>query len=119
MFNFFNRSKQQYPSIRQALVQAGLSAAGDPNRVAVLEKHGRYSGRQVNYFQAFEAGHQDVLLGSGHVERGGVVVVNGRSAPQRAVPFREPAIRADHADDARLVFWDADAALSSEATVSP
>jgi hypothetical protein len=34
------------------------------------------------------------------------------------VPDREPADRATHADDERLVFCDADAALSSEATLS-
>jgi hypothetical protein len=78
MFKFFNRSQRDNAIIRQALVAAGLSAAGDPARVAVLERQGNYSGRPVNYFRAFEAGHEDLLLGSGHVEREGKVVVNSR-----------------------------------------
>ena len=118
MFNFLSRSQRHYPTIRQALVQAGLSAAGDPTRVAVLEKHGQYAGRRVNFFSAFEPGHQDLLLGSGHVERDGLVVVNSASQPEGAVPARHPADCANHADYERLVFWDADAARSSEATLS-
>jgi len=118
MFNFFNRSQRHYPTIRQALVQAGLSAAGDPTQVAVLEKHGQYAGRRVNFFRAFEPGHQDLVLASGHVEREGLVVVNSASQPEGAVPARHPADCANHADYERLVFWDADAARSSEATLS-
>ena len=118
MFNFFNRPQRRYPTIRQALVQAGLSGAGNPARVAVIEKHGQYAGRRVNFFRAFEPGHQDLLLGSGHVEREGMVVVDSRLEPEGETPVRKPANRADHADDERLVFWDADAAGSSEATLS-
>ena len=118
MFNFLSRSQRHYPTIRQALVQAGLSAAGNPSRVTVLEKHGQYAGRRVNFFSAFEPGHQDLLLGSGHVEHEGLVVVNSRPEPEGAAPARHPANRATHADDERLVFWDADAARSSEATLS-
>jgi len=95
MFNFFNRSERHYPTIRQALVQAGLPAAGDPTRVAVLEKHGQYAGRRVNFFSAFEPGHQDLLLGSGHVESEGLVVVNSRPVPEgeRAVEKRCRVVR--------------------------
>jgi hypothetical protein len=118
MFNFFNRSQPRYPTIRQALVQAGLSAAVDPSRIAILEKHGQYSGRRVNFFRAFEPGHQDVLLGSGHVEHEGLVMVDNRREPEGAAPVREPANRATHSDDERLVFWDARAAGSSEAKLS-
>jgi hypothetical protein len=118
MLKFFNRSQRHYATIRQALVQAGLSAAGDPTQVAVLEKHGQYAGRRVNFFRAFEPGHQDLLLGSGHVEREGLVVVNSRPEPEGAAPARHPANRATHADDERLVFWDADVARSSEAALS-
>jgi hypothetical protein len=118
MFNFFNRPQPRYPTIRQALVEAGLSAAGDSARIAVLEKHGQYAGRPVNFFRAFEPGQQDLLLGSGHVEREGMVIVNSRSEPDGATPFRQPANRADHTDDEHLVFWDADAARASEATLS-
>jgi hypothetical protein len=118
MFNFFKRSQPRYPTIRQALVEAGLSAAGDSARIALLEKHGQYAGRRVKFFQAFEPGHQEQSFGSGHVEREGLVVVNSRPQPEGAAPRREPANRADHADDERLVFWDAAVARSSEATLS-
>jgi hypothetical protein len=118
MFNFFNRSQRRYPTIRQALVHAGLSAAGDPARIAVFEKNGQYAGRRVNFFSAFEPGHQDLTLRSGHVEREGMVVVDNRMGPEGPTPDRHPADRAVHADDERLVFWDASAARSSEATLS-
>jgi hypothetical protein len=119
MFNFFNKPQQQrYPTIRQALVQSGLSAAGDPDKVVVVEKNGKYSGRGVNFFRAFEPGHEDILLGSGHVEKEGLVMVDRRPQPEGAVPAREPANRASHADDERLVFWDRHAARLSEAILS-
>ena len=118
MFNFLNRSQLRYPTIRQALVEAGLSDAGDPSLVTVVEKHGQYAGRRVNFFRAFKPGQQDLLLGSGHVEREGMVVVDSRSKPEDATPVRKPASRADHADDERFVFWDAAAAQSFEATLS-
>jgi hypothetical protein len=118
MFNFFNRRQLRYPTIRQALVEAGLSAASDSARIAVLEKHGQYAGRRVNFFRAFEPGHEDRLLGSGHVEREGTVIVDSRSEPECAAPVREPANPADHVDDERLIFWDADAAKSSVARLS-
>jgi hypothetical protein len=41
-----------------------------------------------------------------------------RGAHEGEVPVREPANRANHADDERLVFWDADKARSSESTLS-
>jgi hypothetical protein len=118
MFKFFNRSGLRHATIRQALVQAGLPVAGDPAKVAILENHGNYSGRRVNFFRAVEAAHQEVLLASGHVEREGMVVVNSRSVQDGITPVRHPANRADHVDDERLMFWDAAAARSSEATLS-
>jgi hypothetical protein len=119
MFNFLNRSQPRYPTIRQSLAQAGLSAAMDPSKVAILEKHGQYSGRRVNFFRAFEPGHKDLLLGSGHVEQEGLVMVDSQPEREAAVvPARVLANRASHADDERLVFWDARAARSSEAKLS-
>lgn len=85
MFNFFNSSRPRYPAIRKALVRAGISEAGDPTRVSVVEKHGDYSG---------------------HVERDGAVVINSLRKPESLPLSREPADRADHADDQRLVFWE-------------
>src|SRR5690348_7904039 len=105
MFNLLDRSGARHATIREALVQAGLAEAGDFTRVALLEKHGQYAGRRVTFFQAFEPGRQDLLLGSGHVEREGLVVVNKLPAPQDSTaPPRQPANRADHTDDERLVF---------------
>ena len=77
MFKFLSRSSERRSaSIRQALVQAGLSTAADPARVTVVETKGNYSGRPVKYFRAFEPGHEELLLRSGFVEREGGVVVN-------------------------------------------
>ena len=118
MFNLFNGPQVRYPTIRQALVQAGLPTAGDSSRIAVLEKHGQYAGRRVNFFRAVEAGHQDMLLRSGHVEPEGMVIVDSVSEPEGATPVRKLADRAEHTDDEHLVFWDADAARLSEATLS-
>ena len=118
MFNFFSRPRRRNPSIREALVQSGLTAASDPQRIALLERHGQYAGRGVNFFRAFKPGYKDVLLGSGHVEHGGLVMVDSRPEPEGAVPTRAPANRASHADDERLVFWDAARARSSEALLS-
>jgi hypothetical protein len=117
MFNIFGKSPR-YPTIREALVQAGLTAAVDPAQITLLETRGVYSGRKVNFFRAFEAAHRGVLVVSGHVEREGAVVVDTWPAAERQVPSRTSADRAAHADDERLVFWDADAARSSEATLS-
>jgi hypothetical protein len=117
MFNPFNRSPR-YPTIREALVQSGLSAAADPARITLLETHGVFSGRKVNFFRAFDSAHKDVLLVSGHVEHEGMVVVDTWPGPERDVPSRSNADRAAHADDERLVFWDAALARSSEASLS-
>jgi hypothetical protein len=118
MFNFSRRAQSRYPTIRQALVQAGVPSATDPACVTVLETHGLFSGRHVNFFRAFEPGHQDEVLGSGHVEHGGLVVVESRPQPEGPVPIREAANRAAHRDDERLVFWDAKVAQSAEAVLS-
>jgi hypothetical protein len=118
MFNPFSRSQPHDVTIRQALAQAGVSAATDPARVALLEKQGVYSGRRVTFFRAVETRHQDVQLASGHLEHEGLVVINGRREPPDAADARVPANRANHADDERLVFWDADSARVAEAALS-
>ena len=118
MFNVFGRSQSHALTIRKALAEAGLPGATDPTRVGVIEEHGQYSGRRVTLFRAFEPGHQDVPLASGHIERDGVVVVNGVHAPQVDPVAREPANRTKHADDERLVFWDAATARLAEAALS-
>ena len=121
MFKFLNRSAAHYPTIRQTLTQAGVSSAEDPARLTVLEKMGSYSGRRVNFFRAFDPTraearsiqvhvyrdldtHADLVLGSGHVEPGGLVMLDGRPEAEHASPPRELADRADHTDDERFVF---------------
>ena len=135
MFNFLQRSAPRYPTIRQTLVNAGLLSARDPDSLTVLERHGWYSGRRVNFFRAFNPthatacairvqafvdldAHLELILGSGHVEREGMVVLNSQPKQSHAVLIREPADRAAHADDQRLVFWDAAFARSSGLTLS-
>lgn len=118
MFNLFNRSRTRYPTIREALVESGLTSASDPKRIAVLEHYGQYAGRRVNFFRAFDPGQHEHVLRSGHVEHEGLVVVDSRPQPEGGVPAREPANRTGHADDERLVFWDPARARSSEAALS-
>jgi hypothetical protein len=119
MFKVFNRSRPpRYPTIREALVHSGLSTAADSNQVVVVEKTGQYAGRRVTFFRAFEPERLEVLLRSGHVEQDGRIVVDSRPEPEGATPVRQPANRADHTDDERLVFWDPEAARSSEAALS-
>ena len=135
MFNFLHRSAPRYPTIRQALVQAGLVSATDPAALTVLERHGLYSGRRVNFFRAFDPtrtaargiqvqaftdldAHPDLVLVSGHVEREGIVVVNSRPKPDQVLSTRELADRSAHADDERFMFWDAEAARISAEILS-
>ena len=110
MFRFFHRSPLGYPTIRQALAKAGLPSATDPAALAVLVTHGLYAGRRVNFFRAFDPtraaargiqvqafmdldAHQDLVLGSGHVEREGIVVVNSRPEQEQVLSTRDPADR--------------------------
>ena len=114
MFNVFSRSRDRSQIIRQALACAGLAAATDLARVTVVRNPGQYSGRHVDFFRAFDSAHQSVLLATGHVEQEGTVVVNDRLEPADSRPMREPANRAEHADDERLVFWNGNASRVSE-----
>jgi hypothetical protein len=118
MLNFLHRSGSRYPTIREALVQSGVPGATNPATITVVETDGLFSGRHVNFFRAFAPAHKEVLLGSGHVEKGGLVVVDARSAVDSLTPAREPADRAGHKDDERLVFWDAEGARVAEAALS-
>jgi hypothetical protein len=120
MFNFLHRSTVRYPTIRQALADAGVPSAADPAGLTVLERMGSYSGRRVNFFRAFDPTgaartlqvqafrdldtHQELVLGSGHVEHEGLVMLDGRPGPEHAIPPRELADRAVHTDDERFVF---------------
>src|SRR5438105_6231773 len=93
VFNFLHRTAPRYPTIRQTLVNAGLLSATDPDALTVLERHGCYSGRRVNFFRAFNPthaiacaipvrafadldAHRELVLRSGHVEHEGIVVLD-------------------------------------------
>src|SRR5919197_1311801 len=89
MFGFLRRSAAQpaTAAIRQALVQNGLPPGMDPASLADLDAH------------------PDLVLGSGHVEQHGAVVLTRRDiAPSVPAVLREPADRATHADDEQYVF---------------
>jgi hypothetical protein len=127
MFKFLNRSAARYPTIRQTLARAGVPSAADPVGLTVFERMGSYAGRRVNFFRAFDPAraaaraiplhafrdldaHLDLVLGSGHVEREGLVMLDGRPEAEHAVPTRALADRAAHADDDRFVFRHGSAA---------
>jgi hypothetical protein len=127
MFNFMHRSGMRSPSaaLLRALQSDGLPPGTDVSRLGVVESRGRYSGRKVTFIRVFDpnraAGrsvdvftdhtyddlnaHLDLVLRSGHIEQDGTVMITSRAAsPDAQVPRREPAIRADHADDEKFVF---------------
>jgi len=135
MFDFLHRSAPHYPTIREALTQSGLESASDNVGLTVLERHGSYSGRRVNFFRAYSPvnasqhavqvhafgdldSHQDLVLGSGFVESDGQVVVNPLPEQVRVTPVREPADRTAHTDDERFVFWDAERSHAAEGPLS-
>jgi hypothetical protein len=113
--------RSRYPTIRQTLALAGVPSAAEPAGLTVLERMGTYAGRRVNFFRAFDPArataraiqihvfrdldaHQDLVLGSGHVEHEGLVMLDGRPEAEGATPTRALADRAVHADDDRFVF---------------
>jgi hypothetical protein len=111
-------SKQtRHPSIRETLALAGVPSAAQPAGLTVLERMGTYSGRRVNFFRAFDPARataraiEDLVLGSGHVEHEGLVMLDGRPEAEGAAPNRAPADRAVHADDERFVFQHGSARL--------
>jgi hypothetical protein len=105
-----------------ALINDGLSAAIDPNALRILEQHGSYSGRRVNFFRVFDTehaaergvhprsfadldAHPDLVLAAGHIEHGGAVALTSRPKSESTqAPTRELADRRNHGDDDRVVF---------------
>jgi hypothetical protein len=138
MFRLFRRSNSHPPadSIVQALASNGLPQDMDPATLAVVEQRGSYAGRQVRYFRAFdpvraaERGiqvrqfadldtHPELVLGSGHLEHDGKLVLSQRDRSPLATTFtRRAADRAAHGDDERFVFPEGDgqAPTSKEAS---
>ena len=126
MFNFFRKSQPRHPSaaIAQALVSDGLPPGMDSASLVVVEKRGSYSGRGVRYFRVFDPvraaeraievrlfadleSHLELVLGSGHVEQNGAVVLSKRNPTQATHTFvRREADRSVHTDDEHFVFPD-------------
>jgi len=67
--------------------------AFDPTHVAVR-------AIQIQGFRDLDA-HPDLVVGSGHVEHGGMVMVSSQPEQAGAAPTRQPADRAGHGDDER------------------
>jgi hypothetical protein len=124
MFNVFRRSQSHKPTaaLCQALVSDGLPSGMDPSSLRVAQQRGSYSGRGVRYFRVFDPiritergidvrgygdldAHPDLVLGSGHFEADGGVVLSKRAGPRMTAPSdRSEADRSKHADDEQFVF---------------
>jgi hypothetical protein len=117
-----SRPRRPTPAMAAALMSDGLPPGMQPSTLAVVEEHGTYSGRRVNYFRVFdpirvaERGlqihrftdldrHPNLILGSGHLEHDGSVVLSKRGKPHPAeTPTRSEANRSAHPDDEQIVF---------------
>ena len=125
MFNLFKKSSPRQPraTIITALTADGLKSSSP---LSVVERNGSYSGRSVTYFRVFDASrvadrglqvrdfpdldtHADLILGEGHVEREGAVVLSrrtGAAEPTANAYSRSEANREAHGDDEQFVFPD-------------
>ena len=126
MFGLMHRSGMRNPdaAIHRALEADGLPTGTDLSALGVVQSRGTSSGRKVTYFRVFEPkraaaravdvftdhtyedinAHLDLLLRAGFIERDGTVVIYSRPpALDAAVPRREPADRAAHADVERFI----------------
>jgi hypothetical protein len=126
MFSLFRKSQSQQPTaaIAQAMTADGLPPGMDPSTLSVVQQRGSYSGRKVSYFRVFDPvraaersvkiadfadldAHPELVLGSGHVEQNGAVVLTRQDRTQSSGAFaRSEADRANHSDDERFVFPD-------------
>jgi hypothetical protein len=124
MFSFLRKSQPRPPSsaMAQALITSGLPSGMQPSSLEVVTQHGSYSGRGVSFFRVYDPvrveerelkvrhfadldAHPDLVLGSGHVESDGAVVLSRRGGSQVAsTPTRNGADRSAHADDEQIVF---------------
>ena len=101
MFNLFRKSQPPHPSaaLCQALVKQGFPAGMDPLNLRVAQRRGSYAGRSVKYFRVFDGlavteraldvrsygdldTHPDLVLGSGHFEADGALVLSKRDRPR-------------------------------------
>src|SRR4030088_2711194 len=126
MFNLFRKSQPQHPTVAivQAMTTDGLPPGMDAGTLTVLQQRGSYSGRKVSYFRVFDPvrvtersfkvsdyadldAHPELVIGSGHVEQNGAVVLTRQDRAHSSGAFaRSEAVRADHSDDERFVFPD-------------
>jgi|SRR5579864_266420 len=126
MFNMFRKSqpRRPTPALCTALVSDGLPPGMAASSLNVVEQHGSYSGRRVTYFRAFDPirvaeravqvrgytdldVHPDLVIGSGHVEADGAVVLTKHNRPGvESPPDRTEADRSTHGDDEQFVFPD-------------
>jgi hypothetical protein len=138
MFGFLRKGASPASSlaIQQALVKQGLPFGMSVDRLRVLTRQGHYAGRSVRYFLAYDAqqaaqsglalrtfeeldAHPDLVVGSGHLERDGAMALTRREPSITAPsPIRASADRTGHADDAHIVFWDADGSQSPAVRVA-
>ena len=123
MFSVFKRSHLQQPTTgtARALVDEGLPPGTDPATLRVVEERGSYAGRRVKYFRVFDPirateravqvrafgdldAHSELVLGSGHVEHNGAVILSRRErTPASNTYARREADRAAHRDDEQVV----------------
>lgn len=128
MFNFFRKSRSDQPPtelIARAMAKGGQAPGLDPARLGVVEESGLYSGRKVTYFRVYDPvqvgarsieiraytdldGHPELVLGSGHIEKNGAVVLSHRERPAGPTGAftRSDAVLADHTDDEQVMFPD-------------
>ncbi len=117
-----SRPRRPTPAMAAALVSDGLPPGMQPSTLSVVQEQGTYSGRRVSYFRVFdpirvaERGlqihrftdldrHPNLILGSGHLEADGSVVLSKRGKPHPAEsPIRTEADRSAHPDDQQIVF---------------
>jgi hypothetical protein len=124
MFSMFRKSQPRRPTaaLCQALVSDGLPPGMEASSLSIVEQHGSYSGRRVTYFRAFDPIrvaeralqvrgyvdldlHPDLVIGSGHLEADGAVVLTRRDRPGVVrSPVRREADRSTHGDDEQFVF---------------
>jgi hypothetical protein len=127
MFSFFRKSRDPQPpsaAIASALGLDGPPGSTELSGLALVARRGSYSGRPVRYFRVFSPknvgvqgvsirvfadldAHPSFVLGSGHVERDGAIVVTARTRPPNTdTPDRSFADRAAQANDEHYVFPD-------------
>jgi hypothetical protein len=125
MLGFFRKSphpRQPTAALAQALVRDGLPAGLQPAALLVAEESGLYCDRQVRYFRVYDPvrvgertlhvgsfkdldAHPDLVVGSGHMERNGTVVLSKPDQPLLASTLvRNEADRTAHSDDDGIVF---------------